>query len=81
MRERALDGAFQQGAVTPSRLAAETKTIGLLQGRLRAVHLAAHVEMRSLLSPAQIGTYDRLRGYVGGEPPAAPAHGHYMQKG
>lgn len=85
MRERALDGAFQEGGVTPSRLVAETEAIGLLQGRLRAVHLAAHLEMRSLLSPAQVAAYDRLRGYDGGEapatPPAAPVHGHHMQKG
>jgi hypothetical protein len=48
-REQALDQLFATGAITPERLAAETAAIGELQGRLRLVHLAAHLETR----PAQ----------------------------
>ena len=78
--ERELDAQFQQGTITLTRLAELTTSIGSLQGQLRAVHLAAHVEMRTLLSPAQIVVYDRLRGYAGGEVPV-PAHSHRMQPG
>ena len=62
-RERALDHAFAAKAVTPDALRAMTADIGGLQGRLRAVHLAAHVEMRAVLSDEQVRAYDALRGY------------------
>ncbi len=48
--------------MTPARLGPETEAIGSLQGRLRGVHLAAHLEMRAVLSPTQIATYDMLQG-------------------
>ncbi len=79
-RERDLDAQFRQGMMTPARLGTETEAIGSLQGRLRGVHLAAHLEMRAVLSPAQIAAYDKLRGYAGGDVPP-PAHGHRMQPG
>ncbi len=62
-RERALDRAFAARAVTPDALRALTADIGGLQGRLRAVHLAAHVEMRAALNDEQVRAYDALRGY------------------
>ena len=46
-REQELDRLFVQGEVTTERLTSETATIGELQGRLRAVHLAAHLETRA----------------------------------
>ena len=75
-RERALDDAFKAGTVTPAGMASETEEIGTLQGRLRAVHLAAHLDMRSVLNAEQVARYDALRGYAspGAEPAAAPAH-------
>lgn len=63
-RERLLDAAFREGTVTPARLREDTEAIGALQGRLRAVHLAAHIHMRSALTPGQVATYDALRGYT-----------------
>ena len=79
-RGRALDGAFRDGTATPARIAADAEAIGALQGRLRAVHLAAHLEMRAVLTPAQIAAYDALRGYAdGGTVP--PAHSHHPQPG
>lgn len=65
--ERALDGEFRGAAITPGRMAAQTETIGMLQGKLRTVHLAAHLEMRDLLTPDQVARYDALRGYAGGK--------------
>jgi hypothetical protein len=69
-RERALDAAFKAQTVSPDSLAAMTADIAALQGRLRAAHLAAHLETRAVLTPQQIALYDRLRGYAGGAPPA-----------
>lgn len=68
-RERALDALFRTGAATPERVSAEAEAIGALQGRVRAVHLNAHVEMRALLSPAQVAQYDAARGYAAARPP------------
>jgi hypothetical protein len=62
-REQALDQLFVEGDITPDRLATETTAIGELNGRLRAVHLAAHLETRALLRPEQLARYQRLRGY------------------
>lgn len=73
-RERVLDQLFQRGEITPDRLTAETAAIAELKGRLRFVHLAAHLETRALLSPDQIATYEQLRGY---SDPARPMHQHH----
>ncbi|MBD0273964.1 MAG: Spy/CpxP family protein refolding chaperone [Acetobacteraceae bacterium] len=62
-RERALDRAFAGGAVTTDRLRSMAAAIGEVQGRLRAVHLAAHVETRAILTDEQVRAYDALRGY------------------
>lgn len=78
-REREMDAAFRRGTMTPARLAADTEEIGALQGRLRGVHLAAHLEMRAILSPQQVAAYDALRGYADGAAPSS--HGHHMQPG
>ena len=40
-----------------------TAAIGGLQGRLRGVHLVAHVETRAVLTGDQVRVYDALRGY------------------
>jgi Spy/CpxP family protein refolding chaperone len=73
-RERALDKLFAKGEITPDHLAAETTAIGELQGRLRSVHLAAHLETRALLNPDQRARYLQLRGY--GDRPAPMQHHH-----
>jgi Spy/CpxP family protein refolding chaperone len=73
-RERNLDQLFAIGQATENRLMAETKALGELQGQLRAVHLAAHLEMRVLLTPEQIASYQKLRGY--GNVSQPPQHHH-----
>jgi Spy/CpxP family protein refolding chaperone len=72
--ERTLDRLFAAGRADHDGVAAETASIGELQGRLRSVHLAAHLEIRTLLSSDQIATYLRLRGYSDG---AEPSHQHH----
>ena len=73
-RERVLDQLFQKGEISPDRLSAETTTIATIQGRLRSVHLAAHLETRAMLNQEQIALYQQLRGY--GDPASATHHHH-----
>src|SRR5436190_911651 len=73
-RELLLDRLFAEGEVTPDRLAVETAAIGTLEGTLRSVHLAAHLQTRPLLNADQIARYKQLRGYSS---PAAPSHHHH----
>jgi hypothetical protein len=73
-QEQALDQFFAKGDITPDRLAAATATIAELRGRLRAVHLSAHLETRALLNPPQIARYQRLRGCDDRQAPAQHHH-------
>ena len=76
-RETELDAWFAKGNIDSGKLRTATAEIGRLQGALRAAHLAAHLEMRRLLSPAQIKKYDELRGYSNGnKPPAEHEYSH-----
>src|SRR5947209_48531 len=61
--ELLVDRLFAEGDVTPDRLAVETTAIGMLEGSLRSVHLAAHLQTRALLNADQIAIYNGLRGY------------------
>ena len=62
--EEELDGLFARGDADAGRLAALNAALGAVGGRLREVHLAAHIGMREALSPAQRAAYARLRGYT-----------------
>jgi hypothetical protein len=62
--EEELDALFRDGDADVGRLAGLTAQLGSLAGRLREVHLAAHLEMRAALSAAQRDTYAHLRGYM-----------------
>jgi Spy/CpxP family protein refolding chaperone len=73
-RERVLDQLFQKGEMLPDRLSIETSRIGELQGRLRSVHLSAHLETRALLTADQIVMYQHLRGYGGQGAPMQHRH-------
>lgn len=75
-----LDRLFAHGAADPVAVGALTAKIGALQGRLRAVHLNAHLAIRPLLASDTVARYDSLRGYAG-EPtrdqaPGAHPHRH-----
>jgi hypothetical protein len=60
--ERALDAAFAARTITPRDLDERTAAIATLNGRLRAVHLAAHLSTAPMLTAEQIKQYDLLRG-------------------
>jgi hypothetical protein len=74
-QEQALDQLFAKNEITADRLAAATAAIAEVQGRLRSVHLAAHLGTRALLSADQVARYKRLRGY--GDPQAPAQHHHH----
>jgi Spy/CpxP family protein refolding chaperone len=73
-QEQTLDQLFAKGEITPERLTTHTAAIAELQGRLRSVHLRAHLETRAVLSPDQIARYEQLRGY---HQPQAPTQHHH----
>ena len=75
-RERMLDAMFAKGDIDEGVLHTETSEIAQLQGTLRATHLAAHLEVRRLLSPQQIKKYDELRGYAAGQKTTNAPHDH-----
>jgi Spy/CpxP family protein refolding chaperone len=75
-REAALDRLFAGGEITPERLDQAMAAIGDAQARLRAAHLLAHLETRSILSPAQIAQYNTLRGYTAAAAPSHHGHRH-----
>jgi hypothetical protein len=70
--ERELDQAFANHTIDPTKLNTLTGKLGELQGRLRALHLAAHLETTSIFNAQQIARYNELRGYGGSA--TAPAH-------
>jgi Spy/CpxP family protein refolding chaperone len=76
-RERELDSLFAAGTISSGALERLVVELGSLQGRLRAVHLRAHLAQREVLTPEQRRRYDALRGYDAATPQHAPAHrGH-----
>ena len=72
--EKALDEAFGARTIDAASLRARTSEIARLQGELRNVHLAAHLETKAVLTPAQLAAYSRLRGYD--DAGAAHVHEH-----
>ncbi len=66
--ERQLDEAFASGQVNAEILKQHLKAISNVQSQLRFVHLSAHLQTPKLLTPDQITSYKRLRGYGAVEP-------------
>jgi Spy/CpxP family protein refolding chaperone len=69
-----LDRLFAEGRIDPASLQAQSEAIGLLQGQLRAVHLATHLETRAVLTDAQVQHYNELRGYGPAQPSGHRRH-------
>lgn len=64
--ERQLDRRFAHRHVDAATIADLTGRIGALNGRVRTIHLAAHLDTTALLSDVQVRDYNRLRGYTAG---------------
>jgi len=63
--ERELDQAFINRTIDPLKLNTLTGKLGEFQGRLRAIHLAAHLKTTFIFNAQQIARYNELRGYSG----------------
>jgi len=75
--ETALDKAFASGTIGADGLRRSLAEIEAARGELRFVHLAAHLETPDVLTPHQVATYNRLRGYSDAADPCAnPPAGH-----
>ena len=61
--ETKLDRAFADKTMTGGQLESLTARIAEKQGRLRAVHLKAHLAAKDVLGEQQIRQYMKLRGY------------------
>lgn len=61
--ERQLDTLFRDKRATADDVQRHTEAIALLQARIRASHLQAHLQQTALLEPAQVERYNVLRGY------------------
>lgn len=79
--EAELDRAFRSGSIAPEQLAQLTERIAAVEGQLRRTHLAAHLEMKAVLSPQQVALYDELRGYTGGAATDGQNHQHGRDNG
>lgn len=75
-QEQALDSLLATQKITASQLRTRVTAIANWQGELRLTHLQAHLEMKEILSPAQVAKYNALRGYDQGTRP--PPHHQEM---
>ena len=73
--ERKLDQLFAGKSVTPELLDASLARIGTLQGKVRGVHLDAHLAQVRILTPEQVARYIELRGYA--SPRESSPHGQH----
>jgi Spy/CpxP family protein refolding chaperone len=62
-KESLLDSLFAKAKISEAQLQKLVTEILVIRGKLRFVHLSAHLEQRKILTPAQIQRYDKLRGY------------------
>jgi len=74
--ERKLDQLFATRQVTPETLNTALSQIGVLQARVRAAHLEAHLAQVRILTPEQTVRYLELRGYSSPQPTPAEHHRH-----
>ncbi|WP_205738663.1 Spy/CpxP family protein refolding chaperone [Halomonas heilongjiangensis] len=61
--ERALEALFADGRAEPQSVMRATTEAARLRGELRATHLTYHLEMKQVLTAAQVARYSHLRGY------------------
>jgi hypothetical protein len=62
-KEQLLDSRFAEGTISDAELKPLVTEISVIQGKLRAVHLRAHLAQRAVLTQDQIRIYDAHRGY------------------
>lgn len=75
-QESELDRAFASRRLDEAELDRRVTEIALTRGKLRGVHLAAHLRTLPILTQEQVRSYSTLRGYTAGDPCAAVPPGH-----
>jgi hypothetical protein len=75
--EAELELAFREKTITDADLETRLLAIGALQADLRFVHLQTHIATYALLTPAQIETYNVLRGYTAKDENTHQGHGSH----
>lgn len=63
--ESKLDQLFASKSITSETLTLSLKHIGELQAQVRQAHLESHLAQVEILTPAQVASYMKLRGYGG----------------
>ena len=63
--EEELNTAFGEDLITEKSIRDDAEQIGRLRGRLRAIHLSAHLKTKKLLTDKQIAMYKKLRASEG----------------
>lgn len=63
-KEQELEQLFSTNQLNQAKLKPLLADIAKLKAELRYTHLAAHIQMHTVLSSEQITEYDRLRGYA-----------------
>jgi Spy/CpxP family protein refolding chaperone len=76
-KEEELDHIFKKDEVDSNKLKTLVMEIAGLRGKLRLVHLLAHLEMKQVLSQQQIKKYDELQGYGAHEGPMFDKYHHH----
>ena len=74
--EKQLNERFARRTVDARQLEELLAAIASIHGRLRFVHLAAHLETAEILTGEQVASYNRLRGYDLVEPCSSVPEGH-----
>jgi hypothetical protein len=74
--EEQLDTLFANQSITNSTLDQLLQESASIYGKLRYVHLNAHLKTMEILSPEQIVLYNELRGYSSGDPCENIPSGH-----
>ena len=76
--EAELDALFADRRASAASIEAATRKVALVQARLRAEHLLAHLRQTALLKPTQVERYSVLRSYgsSGVKAPVAEHPGH-----
>lgn len=59
--EQELNSAFAQGLVAEKSVRSDCEDLGRLRGKLRAIHLVAHLKTKEVLGASQIAMYKKLR--------------------
>ncbi len=62
-QEKALDRLFDSQKISRKQMETAIAEIATLQGKLRLVHLQAHLETKHVMTEKQVKKYDQLRGY------------------